>query len=64
MESNPHSFQKEATLDALAAGGKWGGYDTNYDTKSLEGAIHVSQIIEKNGGDDGARTRDLCRDRA
>ncbi len=24
----------------------------------------VLQVLERNGGDDGARTRDLCRDRA
>jgi len=55
---------KRKALDALAAGGKWRGYDTNYVTKPLGGAIQVPQIIDKNGGDDGARTRDLCRDRA
>jgi integrase len=26
--------------------------------------VPLSQLIEKNGGDDGTRTRDLCRDRA
>ena len=40
------------------------GYDTNRDTKGREGSEPVFQIIEKNGGDDGTRTRDLCRDRA
>jgi hypothetical protein len=34
-----------------------------YDTKTLEGAILSTQSIEKNGGDDGTRTRGLCRDR-
>ncbi len=24
----------------------------------------AKQVLERNGGDDGARTRDLCRDRA
>jgi hypothetical protein len=25
---------------------------------------HFPQVLEKNGGDDETRTRDLCRDRA
>ena len=54
---------KRKALDALAAGGKWRGYDTDYDTKPQEGAIQVSQIIEKNGGSDGTRIRGLLRDR-
>jgi integrase len=40
------------------------GYDTRNDTNSLERAILCAQPIEKNGGDDGTRTRGLCRDRA
>ena len=40
------------------------GYDTNYDTKQAETPGSVLQTIEKNGGDDGTRTRGLCRDRA
>jgi len=55
---------KRKALDALVAGVKTRGYDTNDDTKSLEGPILSLQSIERNGGDDGARTRDLCRDRA
>jgi Phage integrase family len=54
---------KRKALDALAVGVKKAGYDTNSDTKPLEGAILSSQAIEKNGGDDETRTRDLCRDR-
>jgi hypothetical protein len=27
-------------------------------------AIRFLELLEKNGGDDGTRTRDLCRDRA
>ena len=26
--------------------------------------VHSFQMLEKNGGDDETRTRDLCRDRA
>lgn len=33
------------------------------ESASLLGAP-FSQVTEKNGGDDGTRTRDLCRDRA
>jgi hypothetical protein len=50
------------TLDALAVGIKTANYVTNDDTKPMEGAILTSQIPEKNGGDDGTRTRGLCRD--
>src|SRR5215471_8812518 len=31
-------------------------------TKQAEGAIPSSQVVERNGGDDGTRTRGLCRD--
>jgi integrase len=55
---------KRKALDALAVGVKTIGYDTNNDTKPVEDAILSSQITEKNGGDDGTRTRGLCRDRA
>ena len=55
---------KRKALDALAVGVKTEGYDTNCDTKPLDGAILSSQVLEKNGGDDGTRTRGLCRDRA
>ena len=55
---------KRKALDALAVGVKTGGYDTNNDTKPVEAAILSSQVTEKNGGDDGTRTRGLCRDRA
>ena len=39
-------------------------YDTNNDTNSESGEPFSSQILEKNGGVDGTRTRGLCRDRA
>ena len=55
---------KRKALDALAVGVKKAGYDTTNDTKPLDGAILSSQPTEKNGGDDGTRTRGLCRDRA
>ena len=55
---------KRKALDALAVGVKTVGYDTNNDTKPVEGAILSSQTLEKNGGDDGTRTRGLCRDSA
>jgi len=55
---------KRKALDALATGSKRKGYDTTDDTKAAQDAILQSQVIEKNGGDDGTRTRGLCRDRA
>jgi integrase len=55
---------KRKALDALAVGVKTAGYDTKKDTKPPETAILFSQVLEKNGGDDGTRTRGLCRDRA
>ena len=53
---------KRTALDALAAGAKSEGYVTKNVTKQVEGAIFNSQTAEKNGGDDGTRTRGLCRD--
>ena len=55
---------KRKALDALAVGVKKVGYDTSRDTKPPETTIPVLQVDERNGGDDGTRTRDLCRDRA
>ena len=37
--------------------------DTPTDTLNSEETDQSSEVIEKNGGDDGARTRDLRRDR-
>jgi hypothetical protein len=54
---------KRKAFDALATGGKTAGYDTNNDTKPQSDTMPPSQGIEKNGGDDETRTRDLCRDR-
>jgi integrase len=55
---------KRKALDALATGSKGTGYDTDNDTSQSRNPIRSSQIIERNGGDDETRTRDLCRDRA
>jgi integrase len=41
-----------------------GGYGTKHDTKHAKHLVPLPQVIEKNGGDDETRTRDLCRDRA
>ena len=38
-------------------------YDTNRDTNSSIEMPFSSQVLEKNGGVDGTRTRGLCRDR-
>ena len=46
----------------FAVGVKTDGYDTNNVTKPVEGVILSAQVLEKNGGDDETRTRDLCRD--
>ena len=53
---------KRKELDVLAVGAKSVGYDTKHDTKSQSSDGPFSQVIEKNGGDDGTRTRGLCRD--
>ncbi len=60
---------KRKALDALAVGikaveAKEEGYVTKQVTKQTDGAILSFQPTEKNGGDDGTRTRGLCRDRA
>jgi len=55
---------KRKALDGLSARGSTGGYGTNNDTKPESERVPEPQFTERNGGDDGARTRDLCRDRA
>jgi integrase len=63
---------KRHALDALSekapAKGKEGkfveGYDTKNDTNFKTERVPFSHGVEKNGGDDETRTRDLCRDRA
>jgi len=54
---------KRKALDALSRGPR-GGYGTKNVTKPQPERVPLSQVIEKNGGDDETRTRDLCRDRA
>jgi hypothetical protein len=39
------------------------GYDTNSDTKAADAAGSLTQVVGLIGGADGARTRDLRRDR-
>ena len=51
---------KRKALDALTGGVKTEGYDTS----PLKDASLSAQLLERNGGDDGTRTRGLCRDRA
>jgi hypothetical protein len=58
--SRPNESKRKA-LEALAVGVKTEGYDTKNDTKRVDGAILLA-TDEKNGGDDGTRTRGLCRD--
>jgi integrase len=54
---------KRKALEALSGRVSAGGYGTKDDTKSEPDPMPVSQLIERNGGDDETRTRDLCRDR-
>jgi hypothetical protein len=55
---------KHQAPDALSNIGMRGSYGTNNVTNPQLERVPFSQVIEKNGGDDGTRTRDLCRDRA
>ncbi len=62
---------KRRALDALATmrpesqnqGVSEGGYVTRNVTKTMSEGMPAPQVVEKAGGDDGARTRDLMRDR-
>jgi len=54
--ANCHTCVK--ALDALTRKAPSGGYDTNHETDGMPS----SYVAEKNGGDDGTRTRDLYRD--
>ncbi len=49
---------------AATGGGLGGSYDTNDDTNPAPDDLPAPEVIENTGGDDGTRTRDLCRDRA
>ena len=53
---------KRKALDALDAGSMVTGYDTTNDTKPDGAVLPDPQMFERNGGDDGTRTRGLCRD--
>jgi hypothetical protein len=55
---------KRTALDALVAEDKTRRYDTGDDTSDEHPGAVTFQVTDKNGGDDGTRTRDLCRDRA
>jgi hypothetical protein len=57
---------RRAALDRLCEKTASGDGDTAQPTAQLnqDGAEPFSQVIERNGGDDETRTRDLCRDRA
>ena len=53
----------EKLLDALAAEVKGDAYYTYNVTKTGVGRDHsFNQLPDRNGGDDGTRTRGLCRD--
>jgi hypothetical protein len=55
---------RRAALDRLCEKTASGDGDTAQPTAQLnqDGAEPFSQVIERNGGDDETRTRDLCRD--
>jgi hypothetical protein len=55
---------KRKALQVLSGKGSTGGYGTKDVTNSESKDVSRAQLIEKNGGDDGTRTRGLCRDRA
>jgi integrase len=60
--SHVRKESRRAALDALCV--KNGDYaQSAVHNRDSERAV-PTQLIEKNGGDDGTRTRDLCRDRA
>jgi len=68
-----HHVHRRAALDRLWSqaeqtelGFTKGGEDTAQSSGQFHrnGALPFPQVIEKNGGDDETRTRDLCRDRA
>jgi hypothetical protein len=61
---------KWKALDAVAkeeVNAKEGDSDRSYIARNVTNAhsqsVPFSQLTEMNGGDDGTRTRDLCRDR-
>lgn len=50
---------KQQTVDLIAKDLT----DTGTDTPDFDAKKESSEVVEKNGGDDGDRTRDLRRDR-
>ena len=69
--SHVRTEAKRKGLDALATRhfdekkrAETAGYATNHDTKESVEESQSFQVVELNGGDDGTRTRGLCRDRA
>ena len=54
---------KRKALEALSGKGSTRSYGTKDVTNSESKDVSRPQLIEKNGGDDGTRTRGLCRDR-
>ena len=54
---------KRKALDALSGGGPGGSYGTKHVTNAPVEGVPLPQVIEKSGGADGTRTRDLLRDR-
>jgi hypothetical protein len=58
---------KRKAVDALAGPvfeeGVEEGYDTSHVTNQVEPDVPISQVVDVFGGADGARTRDLRRDR-
>ena len=54
---------KRRALEALSEGGRTEGYGTKDDTNLKYGSKLGMHVTERNGGDDGTRTRGLCRDR-
>ena len=64
MLSHYSHVRLDAERQALSSKGLRGSYGTNDETKSVGSGVPFSEVLEENGGDDGVRTRDLCRDRA
>jgi integrase len=54
---------RRKALDALSSRGSAGGYGTKRDTKAPSDAMALPHVVEKIGGADETRTRDLLRDR-
>jgi len=57
---------RRAAVDGLYRKNLRTGRDTAQSTAQLHqnGAMQLLQVFERNGGDDGTRTRGLCRDSA